>query len=100
MNISITRARDNGALSARMFGACALALAIACLVTTAPLHAEESHRGDQRRGQGHAAPHASYRHDDHRRDGYGYGNRDYGYGAPPVVYAPQEAPGINLFLPL
>jgi hypothetical protein len=100
MKTSMTRAPDKGALRARLLSASGLALAIACLVTTAPLQAEEAHHGAQQHGQAHAAPRQAYRHDDHRRGGHAYGDQDYVYGAPPVVYAPQEAPGINLFLPL
>ncbi|NPT41684.1 hypothetical protein GNZ12_10195 [Paraburkholderia sp. 1N] len=101
MKTSITRTPDKGAMRARLLGALGLTLAIACLVTTAPLQAEEAHHGNQQQhGQSHAAPRQTYRHDDHHRGGHAYGNQDYAYGAPPVVYAPQEAPGISLFLPL
>ncbi|MFM0504588.1 hypothetical protein [Paraburkholderia caffeinilytica] len=103
MKTSITRTPDKGAMRARLLSAPVLTLAIACLVTTAPLQAAEPHRGGQQHGENHAAPRQAYRHDDHHRNGHTYGNQDYGYGgygAPPVVYAPQEAPGISLFLPL
>ncbi|MFM0209527.1 hypothetical protein PQQ96_19175 [Paraburkholderia sediminicola] len=100
MKTSLTRTPDKGATKARLLSALGLTLAIACLVTTAPLQAEETHHGGQQHGQGHAPPRQAYRHDDHRHNGHGYGDQDYGYGAPPVVYAPQEAPGISLFLPL
>lgn len=36
---------------------------------------------------------------DYRRGDY-YDNRDYVYAPPPVVYAPQSAPGVSLFIPL
>jgi hypothetical protein len=100
MKASITRTPDKGAMRARLLSALGLTLAIACLVTTAPLQAEETHHGGQQHDQGHAAPRQAYRHDDHHRDGHAYGDHDYAYGAPPVVYAPQEAPGISLFLSL
>jgi hypothetical protein len=45
-------------------------------------------------------PRQAYHHDDHHRNSHAYGNQDYAYGAPPIVYAPQESPGISLFLPL
>ncbi|SIO67613.1 hypothetical protein SAMN05444172_4591 [Burkholderia sp. GAS332] len=103
MKTSITRTPDKGAMRARFLSALGLALSIACLVTTAPLQAEETHHGGQQHGQNHAAPRQAYRHDDHQRNGRAYGDPNYGYGgygAPPLVYAPQEAPGISLFLPL
>ncbi|NML96383.1 hypothetical protein HHL24_00175 [Paraburkholderia sp. RP-4-7] len=104
MKTSITHAPDKGALRARRLSAVGLTLAIACLFTTSPLRAESDHHEGQQHSQGHAAPRQAYGHDDHRHghdngnQGY-YGNQSY-YGAPPVVYAPQAAPGISLFLPL
>lgn len=101
MKISITRTPDKGATRARHLGALGLTLAIACLVTSAPLQAEEAHHGDQQRAPSHVAPpRQAYHHDDHHRESHAYGNQDYAYGPPPVVYAPQESPGISLFLPL
>jgi hypothetical protein len=101
MKTSITRAPDKGAMRARLLSALGLTLAIACLVTTTPLQAKETHHDDQQHAQGHTAPpRQAYHHDDHHRDSHAYGNQDYAYGAPPIVYAPQESPGISLFLPL
>ena len=103
MKTSITHAPDKGAMRAGRLGALGLALALAGLFTTAPVQAEDVHHGGQQHGerQGHGAPRQAYRHDDHRRDGHSYGgDQGYAYGAPPIVYAPQEAPGISLFLPL
>ena len=53
---------------------------------------------------GHQSDHGNrqaYQHpgNDHRRGDY-YGNQDYVYAPPPVVYAPESAPGISLFIPL
>lgn len=61
-----------------------------------------------KQNQGHQSDHGNrqaYQHpnNDHRRgDYYGnyYGNQDYVYAPPPVVYAPEAAPGITLFIPL
>jgi len=103
MKTPITRVPGRGPLRARYLRAAGFALAIVCIFAASPLRAEEAHHGDQRHSQGHPAPRQEYRHDDHRH-GNGYGDRDYGsgssYSAPPVVYAPVAAPGINLFLPL
>ncbi|MCG5076558.1 hypothetical protein [Paraburkholderia tagetis] len=43
----------------------------------------------------------AYQHpgNDYRRGDY-YDNQDYVYAPPPVVYGPQSAPGISLFIPL
>ena len=103
MKTPITRVPGKGPLRTRYLRAAGFAFAIACIFAASPLRAEDAHHGDQRHSQGHAAPRQAYGHDDHRH-GNGYGDRDYGsgssYSAPPVVYAPVAAPGINLFLPL
>jgi hypothetical protein len=106
MRTPITRVPGSRPPRARYLRAAGFALAIACIFAASPLRAAEAHHGDERHSQGHPAPRQEYRHDDHRH-GNGYGDRDYGsgysyggYGAPPVVYAPVAAPGINLFLPL
>ncbi|MGF6900357.1 hypothetical protein [Paraburkholderia sp. GAS348] len=57
-----------------------------------------------RQNEGHQSDHGNrqaYQHpdNDHRRGDY-YGNQDYVYAPPPVVYAPESAPGISLFIPL
>ncbi|MGF6604113.1 uncharacterized protein HemX [Paraburkholderia sp. GAS448] len=43
-----------------------------------------------------------YQHDqyDAQRHGDYYRGQDYVYAPPPVVYAPEPSPGINLFIPL
>ncbi|CAB3760035.1 hypothetical protein [Paraburkholderia humisilvae] len=99
-----TRAPGKRPTRAKYLRTVGFALAISCIFATTPLRAEDAHRGDQRHSGGHAAaPRQAYRHDDHRHDNR-YGDRDQGYGysagAPPLVYAPVAAPGINLFLPL
>jgi|ERR1700679_849024 hypothetical protein len=100
MKTSITHAPDKVAIRARRLSAVGFTLALACLLATSPLRAEDNrHGGGQQHSQGHPAPRQSYGHDDHRH-GHDYGNQGYGYEAPPVVYAPQASPGINLFLPL
>jgi hypothetical protein len=102
MKTSLKHAPDKGAMRSGRLSAVGLTLALASLFTATPLRAEDVHHGGQQhsQGQGHAAPRQAYRHDDHRRDGHSYDDRGYAYGAPPIVYAPQEAPGISLFLPL
>ncbi|WP_090682599.1 hypothetical protein [Paraburkholderia phenazinium] len=103
MKTSFTRTPDKSATRPRLLSASGLAVAIACLVMAAPLQAQEEHHGGQQHAQGHGAPRQAYRHDDHRHYGHAYGNSGYGYqgyDAPPLVYAPQAAPGISLFLPL
>ena len=103
MKTSFTRTPDKSATRSRLLNAPGLTVAIACLVTAAPLQAQEDHHGGQQHAQGHGAPRQTYRHDDHHRDGHAYGDSGYGYQgyeAPPLVYAPQAAPGISLFLPL
>lgn len=113
MKTSVTHGAGNGTTRAKYPGTVGVALAIACLLITAPLRAEDAHYGDERQqhSQGHA-PRQAVRHGNHGRGGYGdgdrgrggYGYRDqgrgYGYDAPPIVYAPAVAPGISLFLPL
>lgn len=105
MKTSMTRAPGSGITRARCLRTVGVALAAACIFTTAPLRAEDAHRGGggQQHSQGHA-PRQAARHGDrgHGGGGYGHGDQGYGYGydAPPVVYAPAVAPGINLFLPL
>jgi hypothetical protein len=77
-----------------------LALALTCLLTALPLRAEGAHRGGHQHSQERGVRQQGYRHEDRRRsNGYG-GDEDYVYGAPPIVYAPEAAPGVNLFLPL
>ena len=62
--------------------------------------AEGAHRGGHQHSQERGVRQQGYRHEDRRRsNGYG-GDEDYVYGAPPIVYAPEAAPGVNLFLPL
>jgi hypothetical protein len=106
MKTSITRAPNQGAMRARRLSAVGFTLALACLLATSPLRAEDNQHGEgQQHSQGHSEPRQSYQHDDHRH-GHDYGNQGYGHGygygyeAPPVVYAPQSSPGISLFLPL
>lgn len=97
-----TRREGKRAMRSRHAGAVGLALAIGCLVAAAPPHAEDRYRGH---GEQHGQRHDSrpYHHGGYRGGGGGggyYEDQDYAYGAPPVVYAPQAAPGINLFIPL
>ncbi len=99
MKTSITRAPGKSPMRAGCLRTAGLALAIAGILTAAPLRAE-SHHGGQQHAQRHA-PRQVVRHDYHRHGGDGYGDRDgYGYDGPPIVYGPGAAPGINLFLPL
>ncbi|MDR6499739.1 hypothetical protein ACPUER_09055 [Burkholderia sp. DN3021] len=71
---------------------------------------DESYPQQHRMGNGYLQNHRhqwnhgnrqAYRHpgNDYRRGDY-YDNQDYVYAPPPVVYAPQSTPGINLFIPL
>jgi hypothetical protein len=98
MKTATTRKPGNGSMRTRSANALGLALAIACILTTPPLRAEDAHRAEQQHSQGHA-PQQVYRHED-RHHSDNYHNQDYAYGAPPVVYAPAVVPGISLFLPL
>ncbi|GAU06793.1 hypothetical protein BamMC406_3903 [Burkholderia stabilis] len=70
----------------------------------------QSHPQQHRMGNGYRQYHGhqwdhgnwqanQYRGNDYRRGDY-YDNRDYVYAPPPVVYAPQAAPGVSLFIPL
>jgi hypothetical protein len=57
-----------------------------------------------RHNQGHQSDHGNRQayqrpENDYRRGDY-YDNQDYVYAPPPVVYAPESAPGISLFIPL
>ncbi|HEY0297443.1 MAG TPA: hypothetical protein VGC69_19110 [Bordetella sp.] len=87
--------------------AAGLAIALACLLATPPLHAQGHRQGGQNHGQNRGQRHVQrqpvrqiHRQDNRRRGNYYQGYPGYVYGAPPIIYGPQAAPGINLFLPL
>ena len=100
METSITHAPLKRPARTKWLTTAGLALALACLFIASPLRAEYGHRGGQQHNRGHDVRQEGYRHDDRRR-GNEYGrNEGYLYGAPPIAYGPEAAPGINLFLPL
>ncbi len=102
------RTAGNGSIKSRIAMASAIALAVSG-VFVAPAQGannnrhEEQHttNGGNHHEQGHQTAHRDqhYQHDA-RRYGDGYGRQDYVYSPPPVVYAPDESPGISLFLPI
>ncbi|KAA1004305.1 hypothetical protein FVF58_32325 [Paraburkholderia panacisoli] len=129
MKIPAVRAACTGSMKTRIMTAVGLALAIGGM-SIAPAFGEgngnqegqqqhdannnyqhkqghpQQHGMDNgsRQNQGHQSDHGNrqaYQHpnNDHRR-GDDYGNQDYVYAPPPVVYAPESAPGISLFIPL
>ncbi|CAB3744406.1 hypothetical protein LMG24238_07258 [Paraburkholderia sediminicola] len=114
MKIQRVRAACLGSMKTRIMAAACLALAVGGM-SMAPAFGEgnSNHEGQQQHGasnnyrhnqEGHQSDHGNrqaYQHhgDDHRRGDY-YGNQDYVYAPPPVVYAPESAPGISLFIPL
>ncbi|RDK01044.1 hypothetical protein [Paraburkholderia lacunae] len=123
------RAACMGSMRTRIMTAVGLALAIGGM-SMAPAFGEgDGNREDQQqrganegyqRNHGHRQQHGmengsrqnqgrqwdhgnrqAYQHpsNDYRRGDY-YGNQGYVYAPPPVVYAPESAPGITLFIPL
>lgn len=83
-----------------LLGALGVSIAVGSLIATDPLRAEGARHDAGQHNAAHGTREAS-RHDDHRRGGnYSNGGYDYGYMAPPVVYAPAQEPGISLVLPL
>ncbi|MCP2088982.1 UNVERIFIED_ORG: hypothetical protein J2Y81_005069 [Paraburkholderia sediminicola] len=119
MKIQRVRAACMGPVKTGITIAVGLALAIGGM-SMAPAFGEGygngngngNHEGQEQHGannnyqhnQGHQSDHGNrhaYQHpgNDHRRGDY-YGNQDYVYAPPPVVYAPESAPGISLFIPL
>lgn len=102
MKTAITRAPATRSPRATWSATIGLALALTCLFATPPLQAASPHRGGQQHSQAreHNARSQEYRHVVRRR-GNDYGsNEGYAYGAPPILYAPEAAPGVSLFLPL
>ncbi|WP_262965864.1 hypothetical protein [Methylobacter psychrophilus] len=75
--------------------------------STAFADRDKGHRGGHQGSHGNRGNHNSRgKHHNNRgyRSGYNY-NHNYNYAQPvyvppPVYYAPQQSPGINLFLPL
>ena len=110
MKTSTTRTPGNGWATGRMVTAAGLALAVGGLLGASPLCAEEAHHVDQQQQQhyqqqhyqqqqrGHDSRQTSH-HEDHGHGDY-YGNRDYVYAPPPVVYEPAPSAGITLVLPI
>jgi hypothetical protein len=108
MKTSTTLTPGKGWATGRLVTAVALALAVGSLLGTSPLRAEEAHHNDQQQPQHHQQPqqqqhgHDSRQtshHEDHGHGGY-YGNQDYVYAPPPVVYEPAPSAGITLVLPI
>ena len=101
MTTSITAPLARDCTRGKWATSAGLAIALACLLTAAPLRAADVHRGGPQHAQRHA-PRQAYRHDNYRGGGgYYNGYPGYLYGAPPpLVYGPPVVPGINLFLPL
>ena len=112
MKTPATQAACMGSTSAKIVVALGLTLAISGM-SMAPAFGEDNNyyrQGQQQRGtnggyqhdQGHQRGHGdrqTYQRNVHRHGDY-YGNQDYVYAPPPVVYAPEPEPGITLFLPL
>ena len=102
MKIQRVRAACMGSVNTGITISVGLALAFGGMSMT-PAFGEGNGNGNHEGQEQHGANsnrHA-YQHpgDDHRRGDY-YGNQDYVYAPPPVVYAPESAPGISLFIPL
>lgn len=115
MKIQRVRAACMGSVNTGITIAVGLALAFGGMSMTPAFgegNGNGNHEGQEQHGannnyqhnQGHQSDHGNrqaYQHpgNDHRRGDY-YGNQDYVYAPPPVVYAPESAPGISLFIPL
>jgi hypothetical protein len=102
MDVSIKHACRHATASRSVMRIVGLIVAVGCLAAAPQLHAERMNHGGGQAGHAHVA-HQAGRHDGGHRWGGGggyYGDEDYAYGAPPMIYAPAPAPGIDLFLPL
>ncbi|WP_153041027.1 hypothetical protein [Paraburkholderia monticola] len=102
-----TAYRDS--MKSRIVMASAIALVVSGLFVSPALganndqHEQQQHttNGGNHREQGHQDAHRDqhYQHDA-RRHGDDYSRQDYVDSPPPVVYAPDESPGISLFIPI
>lgn len=103
------RTAYRGSTKGRIVMASAITLVVSVVFVAPALgannnqHEEQQHttNGGNHNEQGHQAAHRDphYQHDA-RRHGDDYSRQDYVYSPPPVVYAPEESPGISLFIPI
>jgi hypothetical protein len=83
----------------RRSGAILTALTLVCVLGGAAAFAEDRSHDDRGRS---ARGHEQHRAPAYHRSGarYGYDQPSYGYGTPPIVYAPPASSGgINLIIP-